>query len=126
MREGKSGALGERSFARRRSFGATAVTGEGCRQSQSHQRALNRNDGDKRMNPPQMMPLVVPHVQPTESYHILLLAHHRVTTEVRACRHRNSPRVYAPERKICRTKGQVGPPIRDECQTERIKKGSRR
>lgn len=72
-----------------------------------------------------MMLFVVPHVQLTANYHILLWAHHRVTTEVRACRRRNSPRVYAPERKIWRTKCQVEPPIRDECQTGRKKKSRR-
>ena len=46
-----------------------------------------------------MMLFVVPHVQLTVNYHILLWAPHRVTTELRACRHRNSPRVYASERK---------------------------
>jgi len=112
------GVLGERSIARCRSFGVTAVTGEGCRQS--HIRALNRHDGDKRMNAPPMMLLVVPHVRLTANYHILLWAHHCETTEGRAwLQHRNSPKVYTPKRKIWRTKCQVEPPIRNERQTGR-------
>jgi hypothetical protein len=68
--------------------------------ARSHQRALNRNDSDKGENPPQATVLEAPHVQVTSNDHILLLAHHRVTTEVRVCRGRDHPRGYAADAKL--------------------------
>lgn len=97
MRGVKGGALGWRSCMRCRSFGGGTVSGEAC--AQSHQRALNRNDSDKGANPPRARVLEVPHVQVSSNDHILLLAHHRVTTEVRVCGGRNHPRGYAADAK---------------------------
>ena len=103
----RGGALGSRLCARYRSFGAVAVTSEeAC--GKVTQTALIRNDSDKEMNSLQATAVL------EVIHHILLWAHHRVTT-VRVCRPRIRPRWNAPACENCKANVKWG----EECETER-------
>ena len=109
--DSRGGEPGSDLCARCRSFGAVAVTS--IVYDEDIKTALIRKDSDKEMNILQVIVVFeVPH-------HILLWAHHRVTTPVSVCRPRVRPRGCAPACKKIAKQMSGEPAHGDGCQTER-------